>query len=89
MGGMGMRKITFEIPEEIAERFLEVVPPAEQSGEVSRLLERRATQPLLSEADWDAAADAANGDAALNADIDTWQALSDPMEEPWNAPSPR
>ena len=80
---MGMRRMTFEIPEEVAERFESEVPVI-----VAKLLQPLAT-PVLTDEEWAAAANAANADEQLNADIDEWQAFSDPIEEPWNAPSPR
>ena len=83
-----MRQMTFEIPEEVADEFDRAVPASEQSSYVARQLQR-ASQPSLTQEQWDEAAKAANGDAQLNADIDEWQAFSDPIEEPWNAPSPR
>jgi hypothetical protein len=33
---MGMRQMTFEIPEELAERFVSEVPESEQSAEVTK-----------------------------------------------------
>jgi hypothetical protein len=85
---MGMRQMTFDIPDDVAERFSGVVPASEQSTVVAKLL-RRASRQTLTEEQWDEAANAANADAQLNADIEEWQAFSDPIEEPWNAPSPR
>jgi len=82
-----MRRMTFEIPEEVAERFENEVPVL-----VARLLRPRVS-PKLTDEQWAAAANAANADEQLNADIDDWQAFSDPIQEPiqepWNAPSPR
>jgi hypothetical protein len=86
---MGMRQMTFEIPGEVAERFVSQVPAAEQSNLVANLLQRHVSRPTLTEEQWDAACEAANADETLNADIEEWQAFSDPIEEPWNAPSPR
>ena len=50
---------------------------------------RPQASPNLTDEEWAAAANAANADEQLKADIDEWQAFSDPMEERWNAPSPR
>jgi len=83
-----MRRMTFEIPDEVAERFVSAVPASEQSTMVAKFLQR-ASRPTLTEEQWDEAASAANADAQVNADIEEWQAFSDPIEEPWNAPSPR
>jgi hypothetical protein len=86
---MGMRQMTFDIPEEIAEQFCSDVPASERSAYVTKKLQRPASRLSLTEEQWDAAAKAANADEQLNADIEEWQAFSDPIEEPWNAPSPR
>ena len=43
----------------------------------------------MTDEEWTAAANGADADEQLKADIDEWQAFSDPIEEPWNAPSPR
>jgi hypothetical protein len=85
---MGMRQMTFEVPEDVADNFDRAVPASEQSAMVARLM-RRASRPTLTEQQWDEAAKSANSDEQLNADIEEWQAVSDPIEEPWNAPSPR
>jgi hypothetical protein len=86
---MALRKMTFEIPDEVAERFISEVPASEQSGVVTKLLQRRVSRPRLTEEEWAAVCEAANADDQLNADIDEWQGFSDSIEEPWNAPSPR
>ncbi len=83
-----MRQMTFEVPEDVADNFDRAVPASEQSAMVARLM-RRASRPTLTEQQWDEAAKSANSDEQLNADIEEWQAVSDPIEEPWNAPSPR
>jgi len=56
---MGMRQVTLEIPNELAERFDREVPAAEQSSELMRLLRRRLT-PKLTDEQWAAACDGAN-----------------------------
>jgi hypothetical protein len=86
---MGMRQVTFFIPDEVAEQLAREVPAMEQSTLVTRLLRHRLQTPRLTEAEWTAASEGANADAALNAEIDEWQDFSDPIQEPWNAPSPR
>jgi len=58
---MGMRQMTFEIPEELAERFESEVPESEQSAVVAELLQR-ASRRRLTEEQWAAACDAANND---------------------------
>ena len=84
-----MRQMTFQIPDDVAEEFNRAVPASEQSAYVARQLMRRAARPALTQEQWDEVAKAANADEQLNADIDEWQSFSDPIEEPWNAPSPR
>jgi hypothetical protein len=86
---MGMRQMTFEIPEEVAERFNSVVPESEQSAEVTKLLLRRASRRTLTEEQWAKACEAANADDELNALMDDWQAAGDPIKEPWDEPAPR
>ncbi len=87
---MGTRQMTFDIPDEIAEDFIKDVPEAEErSGLITSYILHRRAKKVYSEADWIAAADAANADEVLNHDIDEWQSFSDPIEEPWDAPSPR
>ncbi len=78
-----MRRMTFEIPKEVAERFESEVPAL-----VAQLLQPRVS-PAMTAEEWAAAASAANADEKLNADIHEWQPFSDPIEEQWNAPSPR
>ena len=78
-----MRRMTYEIPEVVAERFESEVPVL-----VAKLLQPQVS-PKMTDEEWTAAANGANADEQLKADIDEWQAFSDPIEEPWNAPSPR
>ena len=59
--GMGMRQMTFEIPDEVAERVMSEVPTAEQSEVVTKALLRR-TRPKLTAEQWDAICEAANND---------------------------
>jgi len=85
---MGMRQMTFDIPEDVAEQFSREVPPEDQSAMVATLL-RRASLPLLTEQQWDEAAMAANDDPELNELMKDWQAAADPIEEPWDEPASR
>ncbi|HEY1744946.1 MAG TPA: hypothetical protein VGG18_17380 [Granulicella sp.] len=88
---MGMRQMTFDIPDEVAERFNSEVPASEQSGVVAKLLLRRRTTPIWTDEQLAAACDALNADpniAELERDMD---ALSgDGLDEyPWDAPASR
>jgi hypothetical protein len=85
---MGMRRMTFEIPEDMAERFSAEVPADEQLRVVVTAIRRRIT-PSWTDEELEAACEAANNDPALNAFIDEWQAFSDPIEEPWDEPAAR
>lgn len=54
---MGMRQMTFDIPDEVAERFCSEVPASEQSEEVTKLLRRRLSRPklpTLTDEEWEA-----------------------------------
>ncbi len=54
---MGMRQMTFDIPDEVAERFSSEVPASEQSQEVTKLLRRRLFKPIwptLTDEQWEA-----------------------------------
>jgi len=88
---MGMRQMTFEIPEEVAEQFESEVPVPEQSAEVTKLLLWRVSRPTkqMQDAEIIAACDAVNADPELNELMEDWQAASDPIEEPWDEPAPR
>ena len=55
-----MRQMTFDIPEEVAERFTSEVPAAEQSSVVPKLLLRRRPTPKFTDEQWDAVCNAAN-----------------------------
>jgi hypothetical protein len=70
---MGMRQMTFDIPEEVAEQFSREVPETEQSSVVTKLLLRHRPTPKLTEAEWDAVCGAVNADpdiAELENDMD-------------------
>ncbi len=58
---MGMRRMTFEIPDEVADRFDSEVPASEQSSTVTKLL-RRASTPKLTEEQWAEICEAVNND---------------------------
>jgi hypothetical protein len=78
---MAMRKMTFTIPDDLASSFARAVPSAKRSrfvAEALRVTLRQREQSLA------AACDAVNADAQLNSLTDEWQAIIDPIEEPWN-----
>jgi hypothetical protein len=88
---MGMRQMTFEIPDEVAEDFIRDVPTAEQSAYVTKLLVMSRPTPELTDVQWDAICEAVNNDpdiAQLEPDMD---ALSgDGLDEyPWDEPASR
>jgi hypothetical protein len=88
---MGMRQMTFEIPEEVAERFISEVPESERSAEMTKLLLWRVSRPTkqMEDVELIAACDAVNADPELNELMEDWQAAGDPIEEPWDEPAPR
>jgi hypothetical protein len=83
---MAMRKMTFTIPEELVGPFLLAVPSTRRSKFAADALKKALKEredALI------AACDAVNADPELNALVDDWQAVSDPIEEPWDEPAPR
>jgi hypothetical protein len=85
---MGMRQMTFDIPDEVAERFDSEVPVAEQSKVVTKLLLHRRPTPKLTEEQWAEVCEAANNDPEtrqIQAEFDT---VPDTFDEVWDdAPS--
>jgi hypothetical protein len=77
--------MTFTIPDDVAISFVRAVPPARRSRFVADAL--RATL-LQREQALIAACDAVNADAAVNATVDEWQAMNDPIAEPWEEGRP-
>jgi len=78
--------MTFTIPEEIARPFLQAVPSARRSKFVAEALQRTLKEredALI------AACDMVNADTALNVLVDEWQAVNDPIEEPWDESAAR
>jgi hypothetical protein len=78
--------MTFTIPEDVASPFLRIVPSARRSKFVADALRRslREREEALI-----AACDAVNADAELNTLVDEWQAVNDPIEEPWDESAAR
>jgi len=78
---MATRKMTFTIPDDLAASFVRAVPGSRRSRFVADAL--RSTL-LRREQALAAACDAVNADAAVNATVDEWQAMHDPIPEPWD-----
>lgn len=55
-----MRHMTFEIPEDVAEKFLSVVPEAERSHLVAQLLRREAFKVRMTDEEWEIALQGCN-----------------------------
>jgi len=87
---MGMRQMTFEIPDEVADRFSSEVPVDEQSRVVLSAIRRRIT-PELTDEQWAAAIDALNTDPDVALLEQQMDALSgDGLDEyPWDEPASR
>jgi hypothetical protein len=71
-------RMTFSLPDTLAQRFLASIPPRQRSATVAKLLEQELTDH---ERELEAACLAANKDKALNREIDEWQAFDDDIEE--------
>lgn len=71
-----MRQMTFDIPESIADEFTKDVPEAERSPVVASLLQFRRPRRRRSEAEWEAACDAANADPAVVELEREWDSLA-------------
>ncbi len=78
-----MRQMTFEIPEEVAERFESLIPASERSVFVSELLQRGRFRPALTEEDWARICEAANNDPETQQIQAEFAALPDEMTEAW------
>lgn len=71
-------RMTFSLPDSLAQRFLASIPPRKRSSTVAKLLEKELADQ---EHDLEAACRAANADEALNEEIAEWQAFEDDPEE--------
>lgn len=71
-------RMTFSLPDSLAQRFLASIPPRRRSATVARLLEKELADQ---EHELEAACHAANADEALNEEIAEWQAFEDDVEE--------
>ena len=76
-----MRQMTFDIPDEVAERFSSEVPASEQSAVVAKLLRRRVSRPTLTEEQWVAVCEAANNDPETQEIQREMDALPDTMTD--------
>ena len=86
---MASRQMTFSIPDEVAEQFTREIAEPEQSRFVADLLKRKLRERGWTEAELIAACQAVNADEELNQLVDDWQAVNDPIEEPWDDAAPR
>jgi len=80
---MGMRQMTFDIPEDMAERFSAEVPADEQSRVVLTAIRRRIT-PRLTEEQWAAICEAANNDPETQQIQAEFDAIPDTFDEVWD-----
>jgi len=71
-------RMTFSLPDPLAQRLLASIPPRQRSATVAKLLEKELSDQ---EHELEAACLAANEDEALNREIDEWQAFDDDLEE--------
>ena len=78
--------MTFTIPDDVVAPFLRVVPSTRRSKFVTEALRRSLQERENALA---AACDAVNTDPELNTVTNDWQAVSDPIEEPWDEPAAR
>ena len=74
-----MMRISVSLPDRLAERFLARVPPRQRSATIARLLEHELEEREKDLAD---ACRAANKDAALERDVEDWQAFDDELGGP-------
>ncbi len=84
MSAMAMRTMTFKIPEDVAVRFENQVPPSEQSEVVTQLLSKWAPRRELTEAQWEEVCCLANNDPETQAIQREMAALPDTMTEEWH-----
>jgi len=80
---MGMRQMTFDIPDEVAERFSTEVSADEQSRVVLKAIRRRIT-PRLTEEQWAAVCEAANNDPETQQIQAEFDAIPDTFDEVWD-----
>ncbi len=78
-----MRQMTFDIPDEVAERFSSEVSVDEQSRIVLKAIRRRIT-PKLTEEQWAAVCEAANNDPETQQIQAEFDAIPDTFDEVWD-----
>jgi hypothetical protein len=83
---MGMRQMTFEIPDEVAEDFVRDVPATDERSRILTTLLRRRYAPKFTSEQWDAICKAANSDPETQEIEREMAALPDTMTEEWNEP---
>lgn len=71
-------RMTFSLPDDLAQKFLATVPNRERSMTVAKLLEQELSQRENKLA---AACHAANEDESLNAEIAEWQAFDEELTD--------
>ena len=78
---MATRKMTFSLPEDLAERLVRRVPARDRSRYLAKVLEenlRQEEQALIR------SCLAANADPDAKVIEQEWHQLREPIEEPWN-----
>ena len=71
-------RITISLPDQLASRFLALIPSRERSATIVRLLEQELAQRASA---LEQACLAAHADAALTDEIEAWQGFDDDLEE--------
>ena len=71
-------RLTISLPDQLAHKFLAIVPSRQRSATIARLL---AYELARREQSIEAACHAANADEALCAEIDEWQAFDDALDD--------
>ena len=83
---MATRKMTFSLPEPLAERLVRRVPSRDRSAYLARVLEKSLQEE---EEALVCSCLLANEDPEVRAIEEEFSQIIDPIEEPWNDPSPR
>ena len=78
--------MTFTLPDDLAGKFLRAVPGRDRSRYVAEAI---ATKLREREERLIRACEVANGDAEVRAIEEEWDALPDPVAEPWTDAPPR
>lgn len=83
---MAARKMTFTFPEELAARFIKRVPARDRSSYVAAALAEKLSQR---EKRLIRACEIVNADPDVRAMEEEFDALNDPISEPWENAPPR